>query len=259
MQKSRKWLKLLKQKGKTRSSTGVVIIPGMIPSSCEWQAVIKLFEGMGDVWLLSYPESVVDQTNLLQEVTERLKRLNLKKIVFVGISFGGTVAYLLMRYWKKHKVPFEVGGFLAVSAPFRPDDLTFRSQVELALGWGLDRYAKRALLELLTTLRIFWSASFGLIQRGLAENSVKQMFNGIRQGYILRNEWIVQKRFIKVPALLLNVFEGRKDSFVRQSNEISFREIFRNGVVVRGLRHHANLYDLPPATRRLLGLFLKAL
>lgn len=259
MQQSSEWLELLEQKGKTRSTTGVVIFPGVISTPYAWKRVVKQLSHIGDVWLFCYPNSLVDQSDFLMEVTKKLKRLHFKKLVFVGISFGGTLAYLLMRYWKGRKIPFKVVGLLAVSSPFSPDDITFRSKIELALGWGLDRHAKRLLLELLTALRIIWSVSFGLIQRGFAKNSIQQMWNSIRQGYILRNEWIVQKRFLTAPAMLLNVADGLGDPFVIRRNEESFKEIFPKGEVFRELGHHADLHDLSPSARRVIRRFLKGL
>jgi len=252
------YFKLVHRKSPCRAGTAVLMFPGMIPTYSDLDGETKLFSRFGDVLEFHYPEKNVAIEDLYRDVTAVIKKFRYRKLILLGMSFGGTLAYLLMRYWHKHRLNLGLSAFVAVSAPFQPEDLTPRSQFELDLGATLDRYARKALIRMVRLLKFIWRFSLGSAWRYGKESSLRQTMNGIRLGYILRQDWVVRNRLLRTPALLLNVSKDKHDPFVRHSNERNFLDIFPRGRVLEVLNCHSDINGVPPAiSRRIVG-FLRA-
>ncbi len=251
------WLHLLRKKGQRRSGTAVILLPGLVPNSTLFDETTGRLAKAGDLWELVYPNKYVDTNDLLASVTSELKQLRYKKVVLVGVSFGGMLAYLLLRYWRRHRASFEVKGLITVSTPFDPWDVSWQAKTELRFGYGLDKHVRRLFWGLLHLLRFVWRYDPRADHRAYTlENSPRQMTNGIRAGYILRQDRVVQFKFKNLPALLLNTATSVRDQLVSRRNEQSFKKIFTQGTVVRGLDEHANLDCPNRAVRAALNRFL---
>lgn len=249
--------KLVGRKDHRRSGAAVLVFPGLIPTYSNFDSKAKLFSQFGDVLEFHYPNKSVDIQDLYREVTDTIKELRYKKIILLGISCGGTVAYLLARYWRKHRIDMGLSAFVAASTPFQPENLTPRSQFELDLGATLDTYARKVLIFTVRLLKFIWRFSFGLAHYYAKDSSVQQTMNGIRMGYILRQDWVVRRRFLRVPALLLNTRDGIIDPFVSRGNELNFLDIFPHGKVMRVLNSHADIRGMEAVAYRQIAQFIR--
>ncbi|AKM84646.1 TPA: hypothetical protein DHW58_01815 [Patescibacteria group bacterium] len=254
------WLHLLRKKGQRRNGTAVVVLPGLIPNSTLFDETVQQLTAGGDLWELLYPNRYIDESDLLIGVTQELKQLRYKKVVLVGVSFGGTLAYLLLRHWRRLRVPFQVQGFVAVSAPFDPADVSWAAKLELRLGHGLYRHMRRLFRGVLRVVRLVWLYDWRPDKRAYVhENSFSQMVNGLRMSHVLGRTRFVEIAFQDLPALLLNTVTGVRDNLVSRNNEKSFARLFPAGMIVRGLNEHASLDCLTRPARTTLNRFLAGL
>jgi pimeloyl-ACP methyl ester carboxylesterase len=212
---------------------------------------VKLLSKFGDVLEFHYPESRMDVPRFYRDVTEAIRSLGYKKLFFVGFSFGGTLAYMLMRYWRRHRMRMGVRAFLALSTPFEPENLTPIAQWQIDAGTTLDRYARKVFIVVIKTLRLMWRWSLGIDSFYARDNSLKQTLNAMWVGgYTLKQDWLVKKRILQIPAMLINVRRDRTDKFVKQTNEEDFLEIFPKGKVLRILRSHADFNGISTSAYR---------
>ncbi len=247
----------LVKKRNRRADTAVLMFPGLIPTYSDLMGEANLFSRFGDVFEFRYPDKDIDIYDLYQTATSAVKRLGYKQVILLGMSFGGTVAYLLARYWRKHGVGVRLVAFVAMSTPFEPTNLTLRSQVELGFGATLDRHTRRMMVTIVQSLKFVWQFSFGYAKFYAKDSSLKQTINAIRMGYILRQDWIVKYRFAQVPALLLNTRDKVSDPFVLRKNETDFMEIFPYGKIMRVLSRHADTRGIKPAVSRQIARFMR--
>lgn len=249
--------RLVQRKNRRRSGTAVLVFPGLIPTYSNLDGEARLFSQFGDVLEFHYPEKNIKIQDLYRDVTETIKELRYKKIILLGMSFGGTIAYLLARYWRKHRIDVGLSAFVAASTPFQPENLTPRSQFQLDLGATLDAYARKIMIFIVRLLKFVWRFSFGFAHFYAKDSSVQETINGIRMGYILRQDWIAKRKFLQVPALLLNTKDGVTDPFVLRENELDFLEIFPHGKVMRVLTRHAEIKGVAPVVYRQVTKFLR--
>jgi len=235
----------------------VLLLSGLIPYSKSFGRAVNQLTKFGDVWEMSYPDCYANGQDLLVEVTRELRQLKYSKLVLVGLSFGGTLSYLLLRYWRRHRVPFETLGVVAVSTPFGPEDITWRSKIELNFGYEMDRHADKLWRTVLQVLYWLWENNHWSDGHPYTiKNSLQRVYNAVRVGYLLRQTRLIRKTFRAMPALLLNTARGIKDPFVLRTNENHFKEIFPQGQVVYGLTKHASLNSQPTRVYRQLNRFL---
>jgi len=250
--------RLVYRKNQRRSGTAVLIFPGLIPTYSDLDGETRLFSQFGDVLEFHYPEKREDIIELYRDVTDTIRKLKYQKIILLGVSFGGTLAYLLMRYWRKQRLNLGLASFVVLSTPFEPTNLTPRSQFQLDFGVTLDKYARKVFIWVVRVLKFIWRFSFGFAWRRYAEEStLQQTVNGVRMGYILRQDWVVKDKFFQVPALLLNTQDSMADPFVLRENELDFLDIFPHGRVMRGLKHHADLNGIAPTMARQVADFIR--
>jgi len=251
------WLHLLRKKGSRRGSTALIVLPGLVPNSILFKGTVIRLVKFGDLWELSYPAKYIETDDLLRGVTAELKYLHYAKVVLIGVSFGGMLAYRLLRYWRHHRVSVSVLGLVAVSSPFAPSDVSWRARTELQFGYGLDKHRRSLFKAILKLIRWLWWYDLRIEKRMYArENSLQQIANGLRIGYVLRQERVVNTEFNKLSALLLNTSAKVRDELVTRRNEISFKKLFPAGEIVHGLARHADL-DKPDRLSRLaLNRFL---
>lgn len=241
---------LIRKKNRRRSGTAVLVFPGFLPLYSILSDEAKMLSEFGDVLAFHYPEHEINIDQFYNRVTESIQSLGYKKLILVGISFGGILAYLLMRKWRHQRRNLVVQCFIGLSTPFEPENLTFRSQMELDVEMSLDRYARRVFVEFVRVLRWLWRLSFGITPFYAKDNSFKQTLSALwMAGYTLDRKWFVKKRFTKLPALLLNVRRGVRDAFVLRTNVLDFKELFPRGVVMEVLKHHGDLHGLASSTK----------
>jgi pimeloyl-ACP methyl ester carboxylesterase len=251
-------LKLVHSQKSRRSQTAVLVFPGLIPMYSNMHDEIKFLAKFGDVLEFHYPESRMDVSRFYRDVTEAIRSLGYKKLLFVGFSFGGTLAYMLMRYWRKHRMKMGVQAFVALSTPFEPENLTPISQFQVDMGVTLDRYARKVFIVAVKIVRWIWRWSFGINSLYTKDNSLKQTLNALWVGGgTLKHDWLVKKKMMQVPAMLLNVRRDRADRIVNRTNEEDFLEIFPKGKILRVLRDHADLNGISKASYQQIEALLR--
>lgn len=252
-------LSLVRKKSHRRAGTAVFVFPGLVPTYADLDKEVKMFAKFGDVFAFHYPETTFDIIKFYEEITTVLKQYHYKKLVLVGVSFGGTLAYLLMRYWKRHRFYPGLKCFVAMSTPFEPENLTPISQFQLDLGLTLDRYARRLFIWVIMVLRWFWQWPVGWMTIYARDNTFRQTLNALwMAGDVLEKDWLVKKKLLSPPALLLNVRDGMSDKFVKRTNELDFRDIFPKGEILRVMRAHADIGGMSPAAYRQVEEFVRA-
>lgn len=238
--------RLMQKKNHRRSGTAILIFPGFVPMYSNLSDEVKLLSEFGDVLAFHYPERELKLEQFYDHVTNSIQQLGYKKLILFGISFGGTLAYLLMRKWRHQKKNMGVKGFVALSTPFEPDNLTPISQFQLDIGLSLDRYARKIFIVLVKALRWLWSWTLYA-----KDNSFKQNLTALwMAGYTLNREWFIKKKFYTLPALLLNVRREVRDYYVRRTNALDFEDIFQNSQVLEVLNRHADFEGVSQSTKR---------
>lgn len=252
-------LSLLRKKNHRRSGTAVLIFPGLIPTYADLDDEVKMFAKFGDVLTFRYPEDKFDILGFYEQVTTAIKGLHYRKLVLVGISFGGTLAYLLMRHWRKRRFRPGIKCFVAMSTPFEPNNLTPISQFQLDAGITIDRYARKIFIWAIMIVRWFWSWPVGWMTIYARDNSFRQTLNALWMGgSVLGQDWLVKRRLLAPPALLLNVREDVRDKFVRRTNELDFHDIFPRGEILRVMKTHADIRGMSPAAYRQVEGFVRS-
>jgi len=250
---------LVHRKDSRRTGTAVLVFPGLVPTYSDLEDEAKILLRFGDVLEFHYPETKVDIQDLYQSITQTLKELKYKRVILFGVSFGGTLVYLLLRYWKHHRIDLGVKCFVAMSTPFQPENLTPMSQFKLDFGKSLDQFSRKIFVWLIRVLRwlFFWSPSHDALYA--RENSFRQVLNALWVGNsTLGQNWLVKQKLLHPPALLLNTRDGVIDRFVKRENEVDFLDVFPRGRIIRGLGNHANIKQLSTSGRRELGEFIAA-
>lgn len=249
---------LVRKKSRRRCGTAVLIFPGLVPTYEDTDHETKLFSKFGDVLDFHYPEDRMDIDEFYDRVTDVVKGLGYKKIILVGVSFGGTLAYLLIRYWRKHRLSEQVKCFVALSAPFEPENLTPLSQFQLDLGVTVDAYARKLFIGVVKILRWIWLAPFSPMALYVRDNTFRQTLNALWMGGdTLNKAWLVKRRLLRPEALLMNVEDGVSDRLVLRTNEGDFLDIFPKGKVMRCLKKHAHLGGASPAVYRQMARFVE--
>jgi|GEM_PF-5695862 len=250
---------LTRKKSRRRAGTAVLIFPGLVPAYEDLGEETKMFSRFGDVFSFHYPETKMDIFEFYNSVTEAVRSLKYKKIILVGVSFGGTLAYLLLRYWRKTRFRSGTKCLVALSTPFEPTNLTPYSQFQLDLGTTLDRYARKLFIVAVKVLRWFWQRSFGLMTVYAKDNTFQQTLNALWMGgNTLNHDWLVKRKFTNISAVLLNVKDGVSDRFVLRTNEGDFLDMFPDGRVLRVLRAHADIRRMAPAVYRQVEHYIEA-
>ncbi|MFA5009847.1 MAG: alpha/beta hydrolase [Patescibacteria group bacterium] len=251
-------LSLIRKKSKRRAGTAILIFPGLIPTYEDLDKEIEMFAKFGDVFAFHYPEDKFDIFKFYERITTTIKQLYYKRVVLVGVSFGGTLAYLLLRYWRKRRLNMGVKCLVALSSPFEPENLTPISQFQLDFGSTVDQYARRVFIWMVRIMRWIWRWPVQWMTIYARDNTFRQTLNALwMAGDVLQRDWLVKKRLLEPPALLLNVRDDVRDKFIRQTNELDFKDIFPRGKILRVMKDHADIGGMSPAAYRQVEEFIR--
>jgi len=135
-----------------------IVLPGVMSDEVSIDFLVPALRRHGHVLWVNYPNRRATTETLIKKVLEEIEKRDLKKIIIVGYSYGGSLGRKLIDKIRDHRRPIKVEKFIAINAALDTTDLTALGRVATKISSRLG-HTERSRILLGHLLKFFWDTS----------------------------------------------------------------------------------------------------